>query len=129
MKSFFTLIFVVGLTATSHAQVVSSSACTTVIPSAASETLTSSNSVNLTASVAPSGFTYRWYDTDGVSLMSSSQIFSTPILTTSRLFYLAYYHTSTGCLTTKVPVWVYFYSENLNWVREYSSRDTLTNAY
>ncbi|SDA79698.1 RHS repeat-associated core domain-containing protein [Algoriphagus alkaliphilus] len=129
MKSFFTLIFVVGLTATSYAQVVSSSACTTVIPSAASETLTSSNSVNLTASVAPSGFTYRWYDTDGVSLMSSSQIFSTPIITTSRLFYLAYYHTSTGCLTTKVPVWVYFYPENLNWVREFSSRDTLTNAY
>lgn len=129
MKSFFTLIFVLGLIATSYGQVVSSSACTTVIPSAASETLTSSNSVNLTSSVAPSGFTYRWYDTDGVSLMSSSQIFSTPILTTSRLFYLAYYHTSTGCLTTKVPVWVYFYPENLNWVREYTTRDTLTNAF
>ncbi|MBN7816885.1 DUF6443 domain-containing protein [Algoriphagus pacificus] len=129
MKPFFTLLIVLIYFQTVQAQIVSSSACTTVIPSAASETLTSSNSVNLTAKVAPSGFTYRWFDTDGVSLMSSSQILSTPIITSSRLFYLAYYHTSTGCLTTKVPVWVYLYPENLNWVREYNSRDTLTNGF
>ncbi|MDX5479937.1 MAG: hypothetical protein LPJ98_15940 [Cyclobacteriaceae bacterium] len=90
MKSFFTIIFVFGLFTTTYAQVVSSSPCITVIPSAASQSLTSSNSVNLTANPAPSGFAYRWYDTDGTTLMSSSQSFSTPILTTSKLYYLAY---------------------------------------
>ncbi|MFN3759538.1 MAG: DUF6443 domain-containing protein [Algoriphagus aquaeductus] len=129
MKLLFTLAIVFAFCQTLSGQVVSSSACTTVLPSAASETLTVSNSVNLIANNAPSGFAYRWYDSDGSSLMSSSQNFSTPIITASRLFYLAYVHTSTGCLTAKVPVWVYFYPENLNWVREYSSRDTLTTAY
>jgi hypothetical protein len=124
MKTLFTLSFILVFSQVLTAQVVSGSSCTTVLPSAASETITTSNSVNLTANAAPSGFTYRWYDSDGTSLMSSSQIFSTPIITASRLFYLAYHHTSTGCLTAKAPVWVYFYPENLNWVREYTSRDT-----
>jgi RHS repeat-associated protein len=129
MKTLFTLSFILVFSQVLTAQVVSGSSCTTVLPSAASETITTSNSVNLTANAAPSGFTYRWYDSDGTSLMSSSQIFSTPIITASRLFYLAYHHTSTGCLTAKAPVWVYFYPENLNWVREYTSRDTLVSPY
>ncbi|MDR7130958.1 RHS repeat-associated protein [Algoriphagus sp. 4150] len=100
--------------------------CPSVIPSAPGVTLLASGQVTLMANPAPAGFTYQWYDSDQTTLLKSTQDFPTPVITSSKTYYVAYRYTATGCITSKMPVRVNLYAENLNWVREYSGRDTLT---
>jgi RHS repeat-associated protein len=106
------------------AQVVNTSPCVSIIPSAPALVLVSVGSSTLTANPAPAGFSYRWFNAAGISA-STEQTCPTGFLNSSATFYLAYFHNTTGCLTVKVPVRVDLYAENLNWVREYSARDTL----
>lgn len=122
----FVLIFLYGELS---AQVVNLNSCLGVEPSAPSHILTANQTVTMVANPAPSGFAYRWYDSNGTTLVSSSQSFMTPTISSSKTYYLAYYHTSTACLTAKVPIRINRYSENQNWTREYSSRDSLTGDF
>ncbi|WP_373493963.1 DUF6443 domain-containing protein, partial [Aquiflexum sp.] len=103
--------------------------CFSVDPSAPSVTVFSNTSVTLSANPAPGGFTYQWYDTNQTTLLSSSQNYSTPILSSSKTYYLAYRHTGSGCITAKVPVRVNRYAENYNWIRTYRVRDTLVHGH
>ncbi|MDP2042700.1 DUF6443 domain-containing protein, partial [Algoriphagus sp.] len=126
MKTIFlTLLFLICLLSASLAQVVGSSPCLTAYPSAPSQVIEASSSVNLLANPAPSGFEYRWYDSDGVSQVATSQTLSTPVLSTTKVYYLAYYHTSTACLTAKVPVRVIWNAEKKTVVKTYAVRDSL----
>jgi RHS repeat-associated protein len=111
------------------AQVVSTSACVTITPSAPSVLITSTQEVTLTANPAPAGFAYRWYDSNGTTQLSTAQNYLTGTISASKTYYLAYYHTSTACLSTKVPVRVNYYAENLNWTREYSARIPLSGDF
>jgi RHS repeat-associated protein len=106
-----------------------SSPCPNVVPSAPEHTITSNVSVVLSANPAPSGFTYQWYDTNQTTLLSSSQNFTTPVLSSSKTYYLAYRHTATSCLTAKMPVRVNRYNENQNWIRSYTVRDSLIHDH
>jgi hypothetical protein len=128
MKKLFLILCLgfLGITI-SKAQLVGSSPCLSALPSAPSQVILATQSVTLTANVAPAGFTYRWYDSDQVTLLSSAQAYGTPSLAASKTYYLAYYHTTSGCLSTLVPVRVNRYAENRNWVRTYTSRVSFTS--
>ncbi|WP_339881304.1 DUF6443 domain-containing protein [uncultured Algoriphagus sp.] len=103
--------------------------CPLVIPSAPGATLIANGQVTLSANPAPVGFTYQWYDSNQTTLLASTQNYTTPILSASKTYYVAYRYTSTGCITSKMPVRINRYSEDQNWTREYSARDTLTGDY
>ncbi|MDX5477549.1 MAG: DUF6443 domain-containing protein, partial [Cyclobacteriaceae bacterium] len=105
------------------------SPCPAVTPSAPERNIFSNSSVVLSANAAPSGFTYQWYDTNQTTLLSCSQNFTTPTLSSSKTYYLAYRHTSTGCITAKVPVRVNRYAENYNWIRTYAVRDSMAHGH
>ncbi|RZS98014.1 DUF6443 domain-containing protein [Cecembia calidifontis] len=105
------------------------SPCPAVVPSAPEHTIFSNSSVVLSANPAPSGFTYQWYDTNQTTLLSSNQNYTTPSLSSSKTYYLAYRHMATGCITAKVPVRVNRYAENYNWIRTYSMRDSLLHGH
>ncbi|WP_143961176.1 Ig-like domain-containing protein [Litoribacter populi] len=79
------------------------SPCTTVTPSASGATRCATGAVTLT-SQARSGFTPQWFDSNQTTLLSSNQNFTTPSLSSSKTYYFALRHNSTGCLTNKVPV-------------------------
>jgi YD repeat-containing protein len=129
MKTLFTTCLAMIFSQFLMAQIVSNSPCVTVIPSAPSQILTASGPATLTANPAPSEFAYRWFDSSGTTQVGTNQSHAIRLVTAGATYYLAYYHTSTGCLTAKVPVRVELYAENLNWVREYVSRDTLTGDF
>ncbi|OYX17080.1 MAG: hypothetical protein B7Z16_10675, partial [Algoriphagus sp. 32-45-6] len=101
-----------------------SSPCPSIIPSAPEITLVTPTYVTLTANPAPAGFTYRWYDSDQLTLEGSNQTLDLGVVNAGKTYYLAYYHIATGCMTGKSPVRVNFYGENLNWVREYQGRSS-----
>jgi RHS repeat-associated protein len=125
MKKIYTLFALLAIVHfQTYGQLVGSSPCLTAYPSAPSIEISVSNSVNLVANPAPSGFTYRWFNSDGASQMSTSQMFTTPIITESKTFFLAYFHTSSGCLSAKVPVRVILNTEQTKrtHVRSYTSR-------
>ncbi|MFO7826713.1 MAG: hypothetical protein R6V72_22465, partial [Cyclobacterium sp.] len=88
--------------------------CPQISPSAPEVTLIQKGRARLEANPAPDGFAYRWYDADQTSQLSASRKFRTPLLTKSKTYYLAYQHTTTGCLTQKVPVKVKVLPENRN---------------
>ncbi|OOG76429.1 DUF6443 domain-containing protein [Algoriphagus sp. A40] len=111
-----------------EAQVVSSSVCVTVTPSAPSVNIDTIQLVTLIANPAPTGFGYRWFGPDGTTQVGTSQSFATT-LSASATYYLAYYHTSTACLTAKVPIRVNYYAENRNWTREYDARVPLSGDF
>jgi YD repeat-containing protein len=127
MKTIF-LIFIslICIQSITVAQVVGSSPCLTAYPSAPSQVIAASVPVNLIANPAPSGFGYRWYDSDGVTQLSTNQTLGTSVLSATKVYYLAYFHTSTACLTTKVPVRVIWNAEKKTVVKTYASRDSLT---
>jgi RHS repeat-associated protein len=81
--------------------------------------------VNLIANPAPSGFGYRWYNSDGTSQVGTSQTLNTGTVTHTKTFFLAYRHNSTGCLTAKVPVKVILNAEQKTFVRTFSARDSI----
>ena len=114
-----------GLIEISYSQVVGTS-CVNVNPSAPSVILYGTGSVNLIANSAPSGFGYRWFDSNGTTQLSTNQTLVTPTLSGSKTYYLAYVHTATSCLSVKVPVRVIWNSENRNLTRTYSSKTPLT---
>ncbi len=126
MKRIILLLILWSVVLTASAQIVSTSPCVTVNPSAPATLITTSQAVTLTANPAPSGFSYRWYDSNGTTQLSTSQTYVTPTLSAGKTYYLAYSHNSTACLTVKVPVRVNYYAEDRNWTREYAARDTLT---
>lgn len=106
-------------------QVLGDSPCLGVLPSAPGTTLLANAATTLTANPAPSGFTYQWYDSNQTTLLSSNQIFTTPVLSSGKTYHIAYRHTATGCITAKIPVKVNRYNENQNWIRKYSVRDSI----
>jgi RHS repeat-associated protein len=101
------------------------SPCLSVIPSAPERTIGSAQSVVMTANTAPSGFTYRWFDSNGTTILSNSQSYTTPSLSANKTYYLAYVHTGTACITAKVPIRVNVYNENETWIRKYAVRDSV----
>ncbi|WP_297337923.1 DUF6443 domain-containing protein [Algoriphagus sp.] len=125
MKNYILFLLLMGFCQLLTAQIVGSSSCTDVIPSAPSKVIYSNTQTIMSANNAPSGFSYRWFDSNGSTQVSTSQFFATPVLYASKTYFLAYYHNSTGCLTVKVPIRVDLYQEDRNWVREYVARDTV----
>jgi RHS repeat-associated protein len=103
--------------------------CPSVIPSAPGATLIANGAVTLTANSAPAGFTYQWYDSNQTTLLASTQSYTTPSLSASKTYYVAYRYTATGCISSKMPVRVNRYAENLNWTRQYQARDSLVGDY
>lgn len=101
------------------------SPCLNVIPSAPERTISSPQSVVMTANTAPSGFSYRWFDSNGTTILSNSQSYTTPSLSANKTYYLAYVHTGTACITAKVPIRVNVYNENETWIRKYAVRDSV----
>jgi hypothetical protein len=61
----------------------------------------SPTSFNITGTVA-SGYTLDWYDsiTGGNLLLSGSNTFTTPVLNTTTVYYVAVRNTSTGCVSS-----------------------------
>lgn len=102
--------------------------CPQISPSAPEVTLIQKGRARLEANPAPDGFAYRWYDADQTSQLSASRKFRTPLLTKSKTYYLAYQHTTTGCLTQKVPVKVKVLPENRNRISTYQARAPITSA-
>lgn len=100
------------------------SPCLTVDASAPEVTITSNGPVTLTANPAPEGFSYEWYSADQTTLVSSSQSLVVHNVTENRIFYIAYRHAASGCTSSKMPVRINRYFENLNWVRKYDLRDS-----
>ncbi|MDG1279378.1 MAG: DUF6443 domain-containing protein, partial [Algoriphagus sp.] len=127
MKRLLFLLFFLGLSLGVQAQIVSSSSCLNVFPSAPSQVILTNSAVTLTANAAPAGFTYRWYDSNGTTLLSSSQSYTTGILSSSKTYFIAYYHTGTTCLTTKVAVQISRNVENYNWTKSYQVRDSISS--
>ena len=64
--------------------------CPLVIPSAPGATLIANGQVTLSANPAPVGFTYQWYDSNQTTLLASTQNYTTPILSASKTYYVAY---------------------------------------
>ncbi|MFN3998060.1 DUF6443 domain-containing protein [Algoriphagus sp.] len=100
------------------------SPCLLVDASAPEVTITSNGSVTLTANPAPEGFTYEWYGPDQSTLLSSTKSYVALNVTENKTYYVAYRHTATGCTSSKMPVRINRYQENLNWVRKYDIRDS-----
>ena len=79
-----------------------------------------SGSVELAASPAPAGFEYRWFDSNQSTQIGTSQSFTTPIISATTTYYLAYVHTSSGCMTPKTPVKAIV--ANHNYVKKYTAK-------
>ncbi|AEL26709.1 DUF6443 domain-containing protein [Cyclobacterium marinum] len=79
-----------------------------------------SGSVELTASPSPAGFEYRWFASDQSTQLGTSQSFTTPTISATTTYYLAYVHTSSGCMTPKVPVKAIV--ANHNYVKKYTAK-------
>lgn len=92
--------------------------------SAPEVTLLESGPGILTTNPAPEGFTYEWYGPDQSTLLSSTQSYVALNVTENKTFYVAFRHTSIGCTSSKMPVRINRYQENLNWVRKYDIRDS-----
>jgi YD repeat-containing protein len=99
--------------------------CTGVNASAQDVSRTGPGTVTLTADPAPSGFTYKWYASDQNTLLSNSQSYTTPSLSATTTYYLAYQHTGSGCLTPKVPVRAVI--SDRNYVKKYTAREATTS--
>ncbi|MBN3584567.1 hypothetical protein JYB64_19405 [Algoriphagus aestuarii] len=129
MRKLLLYLFLPLLLMESHAQVVSTSPCVPVVPSAPTYTLTSSQTISLVANPAPAGYTYKWYKSDGTAFPGTSQTLSNQLITGSTTYYLAYYNTASACYSVKVPVRVNLYTEDLNWSREYTGRDSSSTDF
>ncbi len=110
---------------------VGSGSCAGVIPSADDVTREGEGVVVLSADTAPSGFAYQWYESNGTTLLSSSQNFTTPHIVTTTSYLLAYRHTSSGCITEKIPVNAIVSSQNdisdQNYLKKYTARTGTTS--
>src|SRR5690554_2605468 len=108
-----------------HTVQASGDPCSGVMPSAPHVSRIGTGTVTLSAATAPSGFTYQWYAANGTTLLSSSQNFTTPSISVTTTYQLAYRHTASGCITAKVPVRAVI--SDPNFVKKYSPRTGTTS--
>ena len=94
--------------------------CEEIEASAVNVSRFESGSVELTASPAPAGFEYRWFASDQSTQLGTSKSFTTPTISATTTYYLAYVHTSSGCMTPKVPVKAIV--ANHNYVKKYTAK-------
>ena len=99
--------------------------CNGVTPSALDKSRVGAGSVTLVADTAPSGFSYQWYNSSGTTLLSSSQSYTTPAISSTTTYKLAYKHTSSGCITNKVDVQAIIADHN--YVKAYKARTPTTS--
>ncbi|SHN01417.1 RHS repeat-associated core domain-containing protein [Cyclobacterium lianum] len=104
------------------------SICPQISPSAPEVTLIRKGRARLEANPAPDGFAYRWFDSDQISQLSASRKFLTPLLTSSKIYYLAYQDKATGCMTGKVPIRVNVLPENRNRISTYQARKPIRSV-
>ena len=62
-----------------------------------------SGSVELTASPSPAGFEYRWFDSNQSTQLGTSKSFTTPTISATTTYYLAYVNTSCLLYTSPSP--------------------------
>ncbi|SIS86428.1 DUF6443 domain-containing protein [Belliella pelovolcani] len=78
--------------------------CDGINASANNVSRTGPGTVTLVANTAPSGFGYRWFDSNQITQLSTNQSYTTNSLSGTKTYYLAYINNTTGCLTSKIPV-------------------------
>jgi len=104
---------------------VDNGSCDGVTPSASDVTREGEGSVTLSAAAAPSGFIYQWYASDGTTLLSSSQNYTTPVIGSTTTYNLAYRHASSGCVTEKVAVMAIISQHN--YIKRYTARTPVSD--
>ncbi|EPR66338.1 Cell well associated RhsD protein [Cyclobacterium qasimii M12-11B] len=85
-------------------EVIGYNPCAEVYPSSSDGTHIGIGAVALMANAAPTGFGYKWYSTNRTTQVGTSKNFTTPRLTTTTTYYLAYVHNVSGCITEKIPI-------------------------
>ncbi|MCH7411867.1 DUF6443 domain-containing protein [Belliella sp. R4-6] len=101
------------------------SPCVGVAPSANNTSRSGPGTLTLVANTAPSGFGYRWFDSNQTTQLSTSQSYTTVNLTASKTYYLAYIHNASGCITAKVAVQAIIQDEN--YVKTYTAKTPILN--
>nr|MBI1229715.1 hypothetical protein [Cytophagales bacterium] len=105
---------------TMQVQVTGSNQCAGISASSSDVSRLGSGTVTLTASPAPTGFGYRWFAANQTTQLGTSQNFTTPSLSATTTYYLAYIHTRSGCMTPKIPVKAVIADHN--YVKQYTAR-------
>jgi RHS repeat-associated protein len=100
--------------------------CNGVTPISPDVSRTGSGTVILSSNTAPAGFTYQWYSSNQTTLLSTNQNYTTAVLNSTTTFYLAFRHTSSGCITAKVPVKAII--SDFNFVKNYRARTGTTST-
>jgi len=101
-------------------QVTGLNQCAEVSAAASDVSRLGSGTVTLVASPAPVGFGYRWFASNQTTQLGSAQNFTTPNLTVTTTYYLAYVHTTSGCMSPKIPVRAVI--SDPNFVKKYTAR-------
>ncbi|KEO71621.1 DUF6443 domain-containing protein [Anditalea andensis] len=104
---------------------VTGNTCNGVNASAQDVSRIGSGPVTLVANPAPAGFTYQWYAANGTTLLSSSQNYTTPTISTTTTYQLAYRHSASGCITGKIPVRAVVSGHNV--IKKYTAQIPITN--
>ncbi|MCH7411523.1 DUF6443 domain-containing protein, partial [Belliella sp. DSM 111904] len=107
----------------------STNLCNGVNASANNVSRVGPGTVTLVANAAPSGFSYRWFASNQTTELSTSQSYTTPSISSTTTYYLAYRNNTSGCLTTKVPVQAIITAAapDENYVKTYTAKVASTN--
>ncbi|WP_199856435.1 DUF6443 domain-containing protein, partial [Lunatibacter salilacus] len=103
-------------------QVTSPDQCAGISAAAPDGSRVGNGTVTLEASPAPTGFGYRWFAADQSTQLGTARKFTTPGLSATTTYYLAYIHTASGCMTPKIPVKAVI--SDPNFVKKYTARQT-----
>ena len=101
-------------------QVTGSNQCAGISAASSDVSRPGSGTVTLVASPAPAGFGYRWFAPNQTTQLGTAQNFTTPSLSITTTYYLAYIHTASGCISPKIPVKAVIADHN--YVKKYTAR-------
>jgi hypothetical protein len=75
-------------------------------PTAVNNSVCQSGTVNLSTTPAePAGFTYSWYNVStGGTALSTGTSYTTPLISTTTVYYVESKNNTTGCISSRIPV-------------------------